>query len=207
MAQNVLIVTAHPRSGSLTFAVTERFKQGLLDAGHSAEVLDLHRSGFDPVLREEDEPDWSNGSKKYSAEAEAEMERMRRHDALAYIFPIWWYGLPAMLKGYIDRVWNYGFAYGASKLPHQRVLWIGLAAATQEQFRKRGFDEMIGHQLNVGLAHYSGIAESRLEILYDTLSSDQAYMEKLLDDAHELGVHYDQWHAEHDARFKVGTEI
>ena len=77
----------------------------------------------------EDEPDWTSDRKMYSPEVESEIERMKRHDALAYIFPIWWYSLPAMLKGYIDRVWNNGFAYGSNKLHHKRVLWLGLAAA------------------------------------------------------------------------------
>ncbi|MOA52701.1 Glutathione-regulated potassium-efflux system ancillary protein KefF [compost metagenome] len=58
----------------------------------------------------------------YSPEVEAEMERMKKHDALAYVFPVWWYNLPAMLKGYIDRVWNNGFAYGSNKLHHKKVL-------------------------------------------------------------------------------------
>lgn len=109
----VLTVVSHPRTNSLTFAVAERFVQGLKDAGHEVEVLDLHRMGFNPVLWEEDEPDWNNGDKKYSKEVEIEMERMKKHDALAFIFPIWWFSMPTMLKGYIDRVWNNGFAYGS----------------------------------------------------------------------------------------------
>lgn len=55
----VLTVVSHPRVHSLTFSVADRFTQGLIDAGHETEVLDLHRSGFNLVLREADEPDWS----------------------------------------------------------------------------------------------------------------------------------------------------
>lgn len=73
----VLTVVTHPRTNSLTFAAADRFVQGLTDAGHDTEVLDLHRSGFDPVLREADEPDWTNANKKYSPEVEAEIERMK----------------------------------------------------------------------------------------------------------------------------------
>ncbi|MGV2788241.1 NAD(P)H oxidoreductase, partial [Clostridium perfringens] len=133
------------------FAVTEKFVQGLRDAGHEAEILDLHRIGFDPVLREVDEPDWSNPTKIYSPEVEAEIARMKEHDALAYIFPVWWYGIPAMLKGYIDRVWNHGFAYGGgSKLHHQQVLWLALAGASEDHFAKRGYDQMLSLSLNIG---------------------------------------------------------
>lgn len=180
----VLIVVSHPR--------TERFVQGLQAAGHEAEVLDLHRSGFDPVLREEDEPDWSGNPKQYSLEAEKEIDRMKQYDALAYIFPIWWYSVPAMLKGYIDRVWNNGFAYGSGKLHHEQVLWLGLAGASFEHFEKRNYDKLLAHQLNVGMANYAGIADSKVEILYDTLEAGDDHMKKLLKRAYDLGFHYSQ---------------
>ncbi|WP_429841230.1 NAD(P)H oxidoreductase [Brevibacillus sp. FIR094] len=186
----VLTVVTHPRTNSLTFAVAERFVQGLKDAGHEVEVLDLHRIGFNPVLWEGDEPDWNNGDKKYSEEVEIEMERMNKHDALAFIFPIWWFSIPAMLKGYIDRVWNNGFAYGSSKLHHKHILWIGLAAATKEQFAKRNYDEMMRHHLNVGIADYVGLHDSKVEFLYDTLAIDPAHIDWLFNHAYELGFHY-----------------
>ncbi|MGF7029931.1 putative NADPH-quinone reductase [Paenibacillus mucilaginosus] len=186
----VLTVVSHPRLNSLTFAAADRFVQGLTDAGHETEVLDLHRSGFDPVLWEADEPDWSGTAKRYSPEVEAEIERMKQHDALAYIFPLWWYSMPAMLKGYIDRVWNNGFAYGSSKLPHQHVLWLSLAAASSKDLEKRGYDRMITHFLNVGLADYAGIPDSRVEFLYETLDQQPGHTEKLLEQAYTLGLNF-----------------
>ncbi|MBD2870974.1 NAD(P)H oxidoreductase [Paenibacillus arenilitoris] len=187
---NVLTVVSHPRTNSFTFAIADRFMQGLRDAGHETELLDLHRSGFDPVLWEADEPDFSGKRKIYSPEVEAEMERMRKHDALAYIFPIWWYSMPAMLKGYIDRVWNNGFAYGSSKLHHRQVLWLGLAGASRDHFRKRNYDGMIERQLNVGMAGYAGIPNSRVEVMYDTFETTPGHHERLLSQAYRLGLHY-----------------
>ncbi|WP_025845835.1 NAD(P)H oxidoreductase [Paenibacillus ehimensis] len=187
----VLTVVSHPRVNSLTFSVADRFLQGLADAGHETEMLDLHRSGFNPVLWEADEPDWSSDRKIYSPEVEAEMERMKKYDALAYIFPIWWFNLPAMLKGYIDRVWNNGFAYGSNKLHHKQVLWLGLAAAPKEHFEKRQYDKMLSQHLNTGIADYCGISNSQVEILYDTLDSRPEIFENLLMRAYHLGLHYD----------------
>lgn len=66
----VLTVVTHPRTNSLTFAVADRFVQGLIKAGHETEVLDLLRSGFDPVLGDADEPDWTGKHKQYSTEVE-----------------------------------------------------------------------------------------------------------------------------------------
>ncbi|MDF2961450.1 MAG: ycaK [Paenibacillus sp.] len=187
----ILTVVSHPRVHSLTFSVAARFTQGLTDAGHETEMLDLHRSGFNPVLWEADEPDWSSDHKIYSPEVEAEIDRMKKHDALAYIFPIWWYNLPAMLKGYIDRVWNNGFAYGSNKLHHKKVLWLGLAAAPKEHFEKRQYDKMLSQQLDIGMANYCGISNSKVEILYDTLDSTPEIFESLLTQAYHLGLYYD----------------
>jgi hypothetical protein len=47
---------------------------------------------------------------------------------MVFVFPVWWWSMPAMLKGWIDRVWNNGWAYGARKLPHRRALLIGTLA-------------------------------------------------------------------------------
>ncbi|MXQ53985.1 NAD(P)H oxidoreductase [Shimazuella alba] len=186
----VLTVVSHPRKNSLTFAVAERFEQGLKDAGHESEIVDLHGIGFDPVLREADEPDWSKIEQKYSPEVEREIARMKKHDALAYIFPLWWYSMPAMLRGYIEKVWNYGFAYGTSKLHHERVLWLTLAGATAKDLEKRSYDKMIEHYQNVGLANYAGIMNSKVAYLYDTLSPNPKHIQSLLDQAYQYGYNY-----------------
>lgn len=186
----VLVVVTHPRTNSLTFAITNRFVQGLTDAGHEIEILDLYRSGFNPVLWEADEPDWSADCKQYSPEVEIEIERMKKNDALAYIFPLWWYSMPAMLKGYIDRVWNNGFAYGSRKLHHQHILWLSLVGSSNEDLKKRQYDKMITHHFNVGLAEYAGITNSKVEFLYETLSEKTEHSEMLQDQAYNLGLNY-----------------
>ncbi|MEC4568754.1 NAD(P)H oxidoreductase [Paenibacillus sp. CMAA1739] len=186
----VLSVVSHPRKDSLTFKVAGRFVQGLADAGHDYEILDLHGIGFDPVLKGVDEPDWSVAEQTFSPEVEMEIKRMKEHDALAFIFPLWWWHLPAMLKGYIDRVLNNGFAYGSNKLHHQHILWIGLAGVSQEQLKKRNYDEMITHLLNVGIADYCGVSNSKVEFLDETLGSNSDHYEMLLDQAYRLGLNY-----------------
>jgi putative NADPH-quinone reductase len=61
-----------------------------------------------------DEPDWNDREREYSAEVWAHMQRIDAADTMIVVFPIWWFGLPAILKGWVDRVWNCGFAYGRS---------------------------------------------------------------------------------------------
>ncbi|MUK87836.1 NAD(P)H oxidoreductase [Ornithinibacillus sp. L9] len=186
----ILTVITHPRKDSLTFKVANRFVQGLIDAGHEAEILDLYRSNFDPVLWEKDEPTWATNTQKFSPEVEVEMERLKKVDALAFVFPLWWWSMPAMLKGYIDRVWNYGFAYGPNKLNHQHVLWLSLAGAPIERFTKRRYDKMMDHYFNIGLADYCGIPSSDFKLLYETIGAKPGYMENWLNQAYKLGLEY-----------------
>ncbi|UHA74790.1 NAD(P)H oxidoreductase [Paenibacillus sp. 481] len=201
----VLTVVSHPRENSLTFAVTQRFIKGLTDAGHEAELVDLYRTAFDPMLREVDEPDWSNPNKPFASDVQTEIERIKRNDALAFIFPVWWYSVPAILKGYIDRVWTYGFAYGgSSKLPHKRVLWLGLASESEQQFKKRQYDAMMRHFFNIGVSNFTGIKESKVAFLYESLGSKvledgsygakyenaTAHFDKLLEEAYQYGLNY-----------------
>ncbi|WP_339790737.1 NAD(P)H oxidoreductase [Paenibacillus sp. FSL R7-0313] len=187
---NVLVVVSHPRKDSLTFQVAQRFAQGLTEAGHSYEILDLHGIGFDPILREMDEPDYTQENQVFSLEVETEMKRLKKHDAVAFVFPLWWWHLPAMLKGYVDRVMNNGFAYGANKLPHQQILWIALSGVTEEQMHKRNYGQSIANLLNVGIADYCGVSQSRVEFLYETLESKPEHYEALLNHAHHLGLNY-----------------
>lgn len=189
-SMRVLSVVSHPRKDSLTFKVADRFVKGLAEAGHDYEILDLHGIAFDPVLKGVDEPDWSAEKQSFSPEVEMEIRRMKEHDALAFIFPIWWWHLPAMLKGYIDRVWNNGFAYGSNQLHHQHILWIGLAGVSKEQMNKRNYEEMMTHLLNVGIADYCGVSNSKVEFLYETLDSNPKHYEMLLNQAHHLGLNY-----------------
>ncbi|GAB2715965.1 NAD(P)H oxidoreductase [Paenibacillus thermoaerophilus] len=193
----VLTIVSHPRRESLTFSIADRFVQGLADAGHEVEIADLYGEEFDPRVFEKDEPDWDDPRKRYSARVQAEIERLKRNDGLAFIFPVWWYSLPAMTKGYIDRTWNYGFAYGGSRLPHRKVLWIPLVGETEASLKKRNFDTMIAHYLNVGLAGYTGIAQSEVAFLYNTLAEDMdnedeinKHYESLFQRAYELGLTY-----------------
>lgn len=186
----VLTVVTHPRTNSLTFMVANRFIQGLIDEGHETEVLALYQEGFNPVLWESDEPDWVASNQQYSPEVEIEVERMNKYDALAFIFPLWWWSMPAMLKGYIDRVWNYDIAYGPSKLKHQHVLWLSLAGAPIERFEKRKYDLMMTHYFNIGLADYCGIPSSKFELMYETINVKPGYKDKWLNQAYNLGLNY-----------------
>jgi NAD(P)H dehydrogenase (quinone) len=181
-----LLVLAHPRRTSLTGQVAEAFTRAASAHGHSFEWADLAAENFDPVLREADEPDWNDADKVYSAEVQAEMRRIERNAATVMIFPVYWWSMPALLKGWIDRVWNNGWAYGARKFPQKRAWMIGVAGGTREGFAKRGYNTAIQTQLDVGILDYCGVQERRLELLYGSIEG-APHPAEILKQAETLG--------------------
>lgn len=130
---NVLLVLAHPRRRSLTGLAAEAFATAAAERGHLIEWADLVTENFDPVLREADEPDWNDGIKAYSAEVRQEMARIENNDATVMFFPVYWWSMPAILKGWIDRVLVYGGTY-TSERRYDRGLLTGKRAMLSVTF-------------------------------------------------------------------------
>lgn len=186
---NVLVVFDHPRRDSFCGAVADSLMAGLRSAGHVPELANLRAEGFDPRLPVEDEPDWDDPDKVYSPEVLAEQARVLRNEAIAFVFPVWWWSFPATTKGWIDRVWNNGWAYGGRKLQLKKALVIGTASGSAESYAKRGYDEAMRVQINVGMMEYCGIPTSQLEIMYDVME-DEATRRALLERARQLGTEW-----------------
>jgi len=184
-----LLVVAHPRQNSLTAGVADIFAAGLQKNGHTIERANLIQEGFDPVLREEDEPDWNNPRKQYSPEVRREMERINRNDATVMIFPVYWWSVPGVLKGWIDRVWNNGWAYGDATFPQRRVWMIGIAGNAANGYTERGYDSAMSSQLDTGVLDYCGVQERRLELLYGSIEG-QSYVDQILIDAERLAAEF-----------------
>ncbi|GAA0430486.1 hypothetical protein Aca07nite_39290 [Actinoplanes capillaceus] len=166
---HALVVLAHPRPDSLTAATAARARDRLVADGHTVDLLDLYREGFDPSLLPEDEPDWADAAKTYSPEVRAHMARVAAADVIVVVFPVWWWGLPAMAKGWVDRVWNRGFAYEPSTLHGKRMRWVGLAAGPAAHYATHGFDKILDLQLRVGVSEYCGITDATVHLIHDTL--------------------------------------
>jgi len=136
-AMNILWVMAHPDPRSLTAHLAAEGRRTLLDAGHDVEVSDLYAMGWNPVV---DAADYAHdpaerlhvaaaakkahGAGTLSADIRAEQDKLDRADALVVQFPVWWFGMPAILKGWFDRVFVQGYAYGLSG-PDGRPLGYG----------------------------------------------------------------------------------
>lgn len=168
-ARTALVVVAHHRTDSLTAHTARRAAARLEAAGYRIDLLDLHAEGFDPRMNTSDQPDWGNREKAYSEETHAHMRRILDADVVVAVFPVYWQSVPAILKGWIDRVWNYGFAYGRSKprLAGKRMLWLGLAGATADDPIVKGMQAVLETNLSEGIAYYCGFSHSTVGLLTD----------------------------------------
>ncbi|RVB39902.1 flavodoxin family protein, partial [Mesorhizobium sp. M7A.F.Ca.CA.004.05.1.1] len=123
---NVLIVYAHPEAKSFNGAMKDLAVETLTRAGHDVVVSDLYAMGFNPVAGpgdvsgERNDPDFFSLPREQtaayeagalSADISAEIEKVKRAAFVLFQFPVWWFGMPAMLKGWADRVFARGFAY------------------------------------------------------------------------------------------------
>ncbi len=167
--RTALVVVAHHRTDSLTAHTARRTTAQLESAGYRVDLLDLESEGFDPRMTVADQPDWGNRDKEYSELVHAHMRRVLAAEVVVAVFPVYWQGLPALLKGWIDRVWNYGFAYGRSKprLAGKRMLWLGLAGATSDDPIIEGMQRVLETALNEGIAYYCGFTYSAVGLLPD----------------------------------------
>lgn len=106
MGKKILVILGHPSSNSFCGALAERYAQSALRAGHEVRQLWLGTMDFDPVLRE--------GYQQVQP-LEADLRQAQADilwaEQLTLVYPIWWGGVPALLKGFFDRVFLPGFAF------------------------------------------------------------------------------------------------
>jgi len=106
----ILVIYAHPVKESFVSALHDCVVTTLQKAGHEVDDCDLYAEGFQPVLPREERITYHDVSAS-RAHVSKEIERLRLCNGLVLVFPTWWYGMPAILKGYIDRVWLPGVVF------------------------------------------------------------------------------------------------
>lgn len=106
----VLVVSCHPLADSLCNNLCEHVLLRLAERGADVVHLDLYAAGFDPVLSAAERTHYLQSP--YPADAvKQETDDLVSAETLVLVFPVWWFGFPAMLKGWFDRVWAPGVAY------------------------------------------------------------------------------------------------
>ncbi len=176
----VLIVHAHPESKSFNGAMTRTAVAALSEAGHDVVVSDLYAIGFNPVsdrrnfttthdadvYRQQAEEAHAAVHDGFAADIQAEMDKLFWCDALILQFPLWWFGLPAIMKGWVDRVFaSGGRIYGGGKW-YDRGVFVGKRAMCSvtiggpaPMYSEHGLNgplEAILFPINHGMLYFTG---------------------------------------------------
>jgi NAD(P)H dehydrogenase (quinone) len=106
----VLIIYCHPNGKSFASKVHGTVRKALQDKGHIVTDLDLYAEGFKPVMSREERVKYEDPA-RYRELVDKYAAQLAEAEAIVAVYPTWWYGLPAMLKGYFDRVWAPGIAF------------------------------------------------------------------------------------------------
>ncbi|MCW8890864.1 MAG: NAD(P)H-dependent oxidoreductase [Sedimenticola sp.] len=105
-----LVVTTHPLDDSLCKQLGMHIENKLTQMGYEMTVRDLYAEGFEPALTAIERRSYYDGEYDSSGISE-QVRELQEAEALVLLFPTWWFGFPAMLKGWFDRVWGPGIAY------------------------------------------------------------------------------------------------
>ncbi|MEU2203753.1 NAD(P)H-dependent oxidoreductase [Microbacterium oleivorans] len=166
-----LLVVAHPDPQSFTHHVADRLAAAL-PAGE-VEIADLTAEGFDPRFTLADRHAYAVAG-EYPADVAAEMARIDRADHLVLVFPVFWWSMPALLKGWIDRVFANGWAFGVGEgggirpgLGRLTVHLVPVAGSDAALYERRGYDRAFATQIETGILDYCGVRRGRTEFLYD----------------------------------------
>jgi NAD(P)H dehydrogenase (quinone) len=193
----VLLVFAHPESRSFCGALRDVAIRELEAQGHEVRQSDLYAEGWKSQVDRSDFPTVVPGerlaavaaSKKsfatntLTADVKAEIDKLLWADTLILLFPLWWFAMPAILKGWVDRVFAYGFAYGIGEhsdqrwgdrygegtLAGKRAMLIVTAGGWEEHYAARGVNGPIDDLLfpiNHGILYYPGYAVLPPFVLY-----------------------------------------
>ncbi|CAI0811595.1 NAD(P)H-dependent oxidoreductase [Serratia quinivorans] len=201
---NVLLVYAHPEPQSLNGSLKDFSVQRLEAAGHQVQISDLYAmqwkatldandstvpplgSRFDPSLYSQHA--FANGLQ--SQDIELEQEKLRWADTVILQFPLWWFSMPAILKGWVERVYAYGFAYGVGEhsdshwgdrygegnLAGKRAMLIVTTGGWESHYAARGINGPIDDILfpiQHGILHYPGFEVLPPFVIYRTGRMDE----------------------------------
>jgi NAD(P)H dehydrogenase (quinone) len=194
---HVYIVYAHPSGKSFTHKVLEAFTRGLAEAGHTYEIGDLYAMDFKPHMDVEqyERETALDESVPPPADVLEEQGKIARAAALAFVYPLWWSDCPAMLKGWFDRVWAYGYAYrygpegehAASSIRVEKALVICVAGHDPAYLEEIGVAESMRKIFVNDRLLGVGVKEARMEILGGQVWNREDLHRRNLETAYRLG--------------------
>ena len=160
-----LIIYAHPNPNSLNGLLKNTVAELLKKKCNELVVRDLYQLNFNPTLSLDDMAGQLKGI--VADDVKQEQEFISWADCITFIYPIWWTGLPAIMKGYIDRVFSYGFAYRYDKgvqkglLEGKQTVIINTHGKSNAEYEAVGMDKALQLTSDKGIYTYSGLEIKR----------------------------------------------
>lgn len=182
-----LIVTAHPVENSLSQSLAQRIAGKLQEQGTQVEIADLHAEGFSPTMIRPDLDLYHGDVSALPDEVLREQQRVERADMLVFVFPIYWWSVPALLKGWFDRVLTVNWAYKVAEdgrivgnLLDVPVRLVATAGSDLAGFDKHGYSGAIQTQIVEGVFGFCGLKNVTLDILYQADSATPQQVDEFL---------------------------
>lgn len=190
----VLIVFTHPNSNSFNHALLEKISAGLEQSGHEIRVKNLYQENFNPVLDSKDLSQLHSGN--IPPRISAEQEQLLWAEGLVFIYPLWWFTPPAMLKGWFDVTLSNGVAFEYSSegarglLKHKKALVLITAGASEDYFDENDSLEMSHRPITDGTLSFCGVNNVSHKIYYDIVNRTDKERAEILVQAEKLGLEF-----------------
>lgn len=175
-----LIVTAHPDVDSLTHAAAELLRNHPEADGVTVEVAHLAQEGFDPRFSANDRADYQGGTIS-GTDVLAEQARLDRATDVVLVFPVFWWSMPGLLKGWIDRVFITGWAFELGendrvipKLGHLTAHLLPVSGFSEASFARHGYEESFSTQIEHGIFDYCGMPRGVKAFIRESEDPDAA---------------------------------
>jgi len=159
---HILVVMAHPAGPSLTHSVASAIVDTGAALGYTVELVDLVAEDFDPVFGPADHAAFTAAAST-PPDVRREQQRIDRADHLIFVHPVYWWSMPAVLKGWIDRVFVSGWAFEedadggiVKKLGRLNVHLIALAGAGAATYARYGYRDAMRAQIDHGIFNFCG---------------------------------------------------
>lgn len=181
-----LVVFAHPNPKSFNRAVLDTVTAELKKKGAEVRVKDLYATHWNPILAASDFEQLLGG--KTPEDIAREQGEVTWADTLFFIYPIWWYSHPAILKGWIDRVFSFGFAYTMTDkgpeglLKNKTATVITTSGGDRATAEQNGLLASIKATMVNGILGFSGITDVRHRNLFAVPYVDDTARKKMLEE-------------------------
>lgn len=192
----VLIVYAHPNPESFNHAILETLTRALEGRGHEIRVRDLYAEPFDPILSAADLGAAASGD-PLPEDVRREQAAVAWAEVLVFIYPLWWFDRPAVLKGWFDRVFTNGFAFRFDRggieglLAGKRAFVLVTAGGREADFDALGAREHILHPTTEGTLRFCGIERVTDLVFYGVPLADDTERRAMLRRVEDLAASLD----------------